>query len=154
MSYHNCIGYAEGLAEIIEVKEDQMNKNSSMLERKAAMSYTTADIIKDQEAYDSFQKKKWLIELELEELKTKHRNALRALGVSTPEEVDHEHEAWLLRTRFNSMVHAHEIMQMTAGEMERIHAVAKVLKGDLKAYWQHQIAACEKAVSDYQARHR
>ena len=150
MSYHNCIGYAEGLAEIIEIKKSQMVKNSAMLAGKAAISQTTADIIKDQEAYDSFNQKKWLIKLEIEELKAKHRNALRALSVSTPEEVDDEHEAWILRVRFNSMVHAHEIMKMTAGEMERIHAVAKVIK-DVKTYWQHQIAVCEKAIADYLA---
>ena len=153
MSHLNIITYAEKLAELIQFKKDQMVKNSAMLAGKAAISQTAADIIKDQEAYDSFNQKKWLIKLEIEELKTKHRNALRLLGVSTPEEVDHEHDAWILRTRFNSMVHAHEIMKMTAGEMERIHSVAKVIK-DVKTYWQHQIAVCEKAVADYLAAKR
>ena len=120
------IAYVEELADLIQLKTDQMNKDSD--------------------------KKKWLIELEIEELKTKHRNALRSMGVPTPEDIQDEHEAWLLQAHFNSMVHAHEIMKMTSGEMERIHAAGRALKGEKKAYWQHQIATCDKAIAAYLAK--
>lgn len=122
------IAYAEELSELIEVKTELVSK-----------------II-------STDAKKWLIELEIEELKTKHRNALRRMKVPTPEDIQDEHETWLLRVRFNSMVHAHEIMKMTAGEMERIHATGRVLKSDQKAYWQHQINNCDKAIASYLAK--
>lgn len=126
MSYHtSIIGYAEELAELIQVKTGQMKKNSSM-------------------------SNKWLIELEIEELKAKHRNALRKMGVPTPEDIQDEHDTWILRTRFNSMIHAHEIMKMTAGEIERIHATGRALKS--KAYWQHQVATCDKAIAGYLAK--
>ena len=138
------IAYAEELSELIQVKIDQMNSVSAMLSAKALSS-----LGKDQETHESFTKKKWLIELEIEELKTKHRNVMRSLGLPTPEDIQDEHEAWLLRAHFNSMVHAHEIMKMTSGEMERIHATGRVLKSDQKAYWQHQIATCDKAIADY-----
>ena len=147
--------YAEHLAELIQLKQDQMVKNSSMLAGIAAVSRTTADIIKDQQAYDSFAKKKWLIKLEIEALKAKQRNVLRRMGVPTPEEVQDEHEIWMLRVRFNSMVHAHELMHMTSGEMERIHATAGAIKrSGLKSYWQAHIANCEKAIADYLAAKR
>ena len=138
------IAYAEELSELIQVKTDQMNSVSAMLSAKALSSLGN-----DQETHESFTKKKWLIELEIEELKTKHRNVMRSLGLPTPEDIQDEHEAWLLRAHFNSMVHAHEIMKMTSGEMERIHATGRVLKSDQKAYWQHQIATCDKAIADY-----
>jgi len=141
------IAYAEELSELIQVKTDQMNSVSAMLSAKALSS-----LGKDQETHESFTKKKWLIELEIEELKTKHRNVMRSLGLPTPEDIQDEHEAWLLRAHFNSMVHAHEIMKMTSGEMERIHATGRVLKSDQKAYWQHQIATCDKAIADYLAK--
>jgi hypothetical protein len=149
MSQEKMIAYAEELTELIQVKTDQMNSVSAMLSAKALQSVTTPDIIHDQEAHDSFEKKKWLIELEIEELKTKHRNVMRNMGLPTPEDIQDEHEAWLLRSHFNSMVHAHEIMKMTSGEMERIHATGRVLKSDQKAYWQHQIATCDKAIASY-----
>lgn len=143
--------YAENLAELIQIKQDQMVKNSSMLAGIACVSSRDG---KEQAAYDSFAKKKWLIKLEIEALKAKQRNVLR-MGVPTPEEVQDEHEIWMLRVRFNSMVHAHEIMKMTAGEMERIHETAAALKGSsLKAYWKHQIATCEKAIADYRTAER
>ena len=141
------IAYAEELSELIQVKTDQMNSVSAMLSAKALSS-----LGKDQETHESFTKKKWLIELEIEELKTKHRNVMRSLGLPTPDDIQDEHEAWLLRAHFNSMVHAHEIMKMTSGEMERIHATGRVLKSDQKAYWQHQIATCDKAIADYLAK--
>jgi len=141
------IAYAEELSELIQVKTDQMNSVSAMLSAKALSSLGN-----DQETHESFTKKKWLIELEIEELKTKHRNVMRSLGLPTPEDIQDEHEAWLLRAHFNSMVHAHEIMKMTSGEMERIHATGRVLKSDQKAYWQHQIATCDKAIADYLAK--
>lgn len=141
------IAYAEELSELIQVKTDQMNSVSAMLSAKALSS-----LAKDQETHESFTKKKWLIELEIEELKTKHRNVMRSLGLPTPEDIQDEHEAWLLRAHFNSMIHAHEIMKMTSGEMERIHATGRVLKSDQKAYWQHQIATCDKAIADYLAK--
>jgi hypothetical protein len=141
------IAYAEELSELIQVKTDQMNSVSAMLSAKALSS-----LGKDQETHESFTKKKWLIELEIEELKTKHRNVMRSLGLPTPEDIQDEHETWLLRAHFNSMVHAHEIMKMTSGEMERIHATGRVLKSDQKAYWQHQIATCDKAIADYLAK--
>jgi hypothetical protein len=141
------IAYAEELSELIQVKTDQMNSVSAMLSAKALSSLGN-----DQETHESFTKKKWLIELEIEELKTKHRNVMRSLGLPTPEDIQDEHETWLLRAHFNSMVHAHEIMKMTSGEMERIHATGRVLKSDQKAYWQHQIATCDKAIADYLAK--
>ena len=149
MSYLNTPAYAEELAELIQFKTDQMIKNSSMLAGEAATCGAR------QEAYDSFAKKKWLIKLEIEALKAKHRNVLRSLGVSTPDEVQEENEIWMLRVRFNSMLHAHELMNMTAGEMERIHQIASALKGsNLKAYWQAHNANCEKAIADYLAAER
>ena len=146
------IAYVEELADLIQLKTDQMNDMSAMLSAKALKSVSTSDIIKDQEAHDAFTKKKWLIELEIEELKTKHRNALRSMGVPTPEDIQDEHEAWLLQAHFNSMIHAHEIMKMTSGEMERIHAAGRALKGEKKTYWQHQIATCDKAIAAYLAK--
>jgi hypothetical protein len=144
--------YAEHLAELIQLKQDQMVKNSSMLAGIACVSSRDG---KEQEAYDSFNQKKWLIKLEIEALKAKQRNVLRRIGVPTPEEVQEENDTWILRVRFNSMVNAHEIMHMTAGEMERIHATAAALKGSsLKSYWQHHIAMCEKAIADYLAAKR
>jgi hypothetical protein len=137
--------YAEKLAELIQIKQDQMVKNSSMLDGIACVSSRDG---KEQAAYDSFKQKKWLINLEIEALKAKRRNVLRL--VPTPEGVQDEDEVWMLRVRFNSMIHAHEIMRMTADEMERIHATAAALKGSsLKSYWQHHIDICEKAVVDY-----
>jgi hypothetical protein len=143
--------YAENLAELIQIKQGQMVKNSSMLAGIACVSFGE-NKTRDQEAYDSFKQKKWLIKLEIEALKARQRNVLRRIGVPTPEEED---EVWILRVRFNSMVHAHEIMRMTAGEMKRIHATAAALKGSsLKSYWQHHIAICEKAIADYLAAQR
>jgi len=149
---HDKIAYAEELSELIQVKTDQMNSVSAMLYAKSLQSVTTPDIIRDQQAHDSFEKKKWLIELEIEELKTKHRNLMRSMGLPTPEDIQDEHETWLLRAHFTSMVHAHEIMKMTSGEMERIYATGRVLKSEQKVYWQHQIATCDKAIADYLAK--
>jgi hypothetical protein len=141
------IAYAQELTELIQLKTEQMKTKSGILAGIACVSLGE-NKARDQEDYDSFAKKKWLINLEIEALKAKRRNVLRL--VPTPEGVQDEDEVWMLRVRFNSMIHAHEIMRMTADEMERIHATAAALKGSsLKSYWQHHIAICEKAVVDY-----
>ena len=139
--------YAQEVAELIKLKTEQMKTKSGILAGIACVSFGE-NKARDQEAYDAFAKKKWLIKLEIEALKAKYRNLTRL--VATPEEVQDEDEVWMLRVRFNSMIHAHEIMHMTADQMERIHNVASCFKGSsLKAYWKAHIANCEKAVADY-----
>jgi hypothetical protein len=139
------LAYAQEVAELIKLKAEQMNTKSGILAGIACVSFGE-NKVRDQEAYDSFTKKKWLIKLEIEALKAKYRNLIRLV----PTHEDLEDEVWMLRVRFNSMIHAHEIMHMTAGEMERIHNMASSLNGsNLKAYWKAHIANCEKAVVDY-----
>ena len=135
--------YAQQLAELIKFKTNQMNIKSGILAGIACVSFGE-NRDKDQAAYDSFAKKKWLIKLEIEALKAKHRNVLRL--ETTREEL--QDEVWMLRVRFNSMVHAHQLMKITASEMEQIHEAA-ALSGDLKAFWQTHIATCEKSIADY-----